>query len=419
MSEPDRTLVELPSPRLSWPRRLFWLGLLAAGAALAWWFLLRPPPQPPATPSAWRGPVPVRVEPARTEDFTVQARAVGTVTPYNTVTVRSRVDGQLARVLVREGQQVTRGQLLAEIDPEPLRVALAQARGQQQQNLAQLRNAESELSRYEGLFQRDAVARQVLDRQAALVQQLRGTIQSDEAQVDNARLQLSYTRIVAPIAGRIGLRRVDAGNLLSANDANGLFTLTQTQPVSVVFSVPEPQVADVRAAHAGKNPPQAEAWDRDNRTRLAAGRLDTLDNQIDAATGTLRLKARFDNADDALFPNQFVNVRLALRQLSGAVTIPTDAVQHGSRGSYVYVVADNKAQVRDLSLGPASGGRTVVLKGLASGEPVVLEGLDRLEDGRAVNVVKAAELPASSPLAREPDQAPPAAASMPAATPAR
>ncbi|MGQ3076318.1 MAG: efflux RND transporter periplasmic adaptor subunit, partial [Ferrovibrionaceae bacterium] len=179
----------------------------------------------------------------------MQARAVGTVAPYNTVTVRSRVDGQLARVLVREGQKVVRGQLLAEIDPEPLRVALAQAQGQQQQNLAQLRNAESELARYEGLFKRDAVARQVLDRQAALVQQLRGTLKSDEAQVDNAKLQLSYTRIVAPIAGRIGLRRVDAGNLLSANDANGLFTLTQTQPVSVVFSVPEPQVAEVRAAH--------------------------------------------------------------------------------------------------------------------------------------------------------------------------
>ena len=205
---------------------------------------------------------------------------------------------------------------------------------------------------------------------------------------------------------------MDAGNLVTANDTNGLFTLTQTQPVAVLFNVPEPQVAEVRAAHDGKNPPPAEAWDRDNRTRLALGRLDTLDNQIDAATGTLRLKARFENADDALFPNQFVNVRLALRQLPGAVTIPTDAVQHGSRGSYVYVIAENKAQVRDLTLGPASGGRTVVLKGLVSGEPVVLEGLDRLENGRAVNVVQAAALPAGSPLAPEPDQ--PAAPATPA-----
>lgn len=402
MPESDRTTA-LPSHR-SWARGLLWLGLLLAAGAVAWWFLLRPPQTPPPAPSQWRGPVAVRVEPARTEDFTVQARAVGTVAPYNTVVVRSRVAGQLARVLVREGQRVARGQLLAEIDPEPLRVALAQAQGQQQQNLAQLRNAESELARYEQLFTRDAIARQQRDRQAALVQQLRGTLKADQAQVDNARLQLSYTRIEAPIAGRVGLRRVDAGNLIAANDATGLFTLTQTQPVAVLFSVPEPQVADVRAAHADKTPPVVEAWDRDNRQRLAVGRLDTLDNQIDAATATLRLKARFENADDALFPNQFVNVRLALRQLPGAVTIPTDAVQHGSRGSYVYVIADDKARVRDLVLGPASGGRTVVMKGLADGEPVVLEGLDRLEDGRAVKVVQATGLPANSPLA--PDAAP-------------
>ncbi len=385
-----------PSARSPWPRRVFWLCLLLGAGFAAWWFLLRPPPPPPSTPGPWSIPIPVRVETARTEDFTVQARAVGTVTPYNTVTVRSRVAGQLARVLVREGQKVTKGQLLAEIDPEPLRVALAQAQGQQQQNQAQLRNAESELARYDMLFKRDAVARQVLDRQAALVQQLRGTLKSDEAQVDNARLQLSYTRIVAPIAGRVGLRRVDAGNLIAANDANGLFTLTQTQPVSVAFSVPEPQVADVRAAHDGNNPPRAEAWDRDNRTRLAVGRLDTLDNQIDAATATLRLKARFDNADDELFPNQFVNVRLALRTLPGVVTIPTDAVQHGSRGSYVYVITDGKAWVRDLTLGPASGGRTVVLQGLKDGEPVVLEGLDRLENGRAANIVQQQAVPAAS-----------------------
>lgn len=403
MPDPDRSPAS--SSHRPWARGLLWLGLLLIVGVAAWWFLLRPPQTPPPMPNQWRGPVAVRVEAARTEDFTVQARAVGTVAPYNTVVVRSRVAGQLARVLVREGQRVTRGQLLAEIDPEPLRVALAQAQGQQQQNLAQLRNAESELARYEQLFTRDAIARQQLDRQAALVQQLRGTLKADQAQVDNAKLQLSYTRIEAPIAGRVGLRRVDAGNLIGANDAEGLFTLTQTQPVAVLFSVPEPQVADVRAAHAEKTPPVVEAWDRDNRTRLATGRLDTLDNQIDAATATLRLKARFENADDALFPNQFVNVRLALRELPGAVTIPTDAVQHGSRGSYVYVIADNKARVRDLVLGPASGGRTVVLKGLAAGEPVVLEGLDRLEDGRAVNVVQATELPANSPLA--PDAAAP------------
>ena len=207
------------------------LALLLLLAAAAWFFLLKPPAEPPPGLSPWRGPVPVRVERARTEDFGVQARAIGTVVPTSTVVVRSRVDGQLARVRVREGQQVTRGQLLAEIDPEPLRVALAQAQGQQQQNLAQLRNAESELARYQQLFQRDAIARQQLERQGALVQQLRGTLQSDQAQTDNARLQLSYTRITAPISGRVGLRRVDEGNLITANAPDGLFTLTQTQPV--------------------------------------------------------------------------------------------------------------------------------------------------------------------------------------------
>lgn len=402
-----------PSPR-PWPRRILWLATLVVLAALGWYLFQRATHKAePPRPGPWGGPVPVRVESARSEDFTVQARAIGTVTPFNTVTVRSRVDGQLARVLVQEGQQVAKGQLLAEIDPQPLRVALAQAQGQQQQNQAQLQNAQSELARYQQLFKQDAIARQQLDRQAALVQQLRGTLQADQAQVDNASLQLSYTRILAPIAGRVGLRRVDAGNLLTANDANGLFTLLQTQPVSVVFNVPEPQVAAVRAAHSGRSAAVAEAWDRDGRTRLALGRLDTLDNQIDIGTGTLRLKARFENADDALFPNQFVNVRLSLQRLPGAITIPSDAVQHGSRGSYVYVVHEAKAKLRVLTLGPASGGRTVVSAGLAAGEAVVLEGLDRLEDGKAVVLVDTPPLPTGSPLAAA--EGPAEAASAPGA----
>src|SRR5690606_19869138 len=208
----------------------------------------------------------------------------------------------------------------------------------------------TELARYQQLFKQDAIARQQLDRQVALVEQLRGTLQSDRAQVDSAKLQLSYTRIEAPISGRVGLRRVDAGNLIAANDANGLFTLLQTRPIAVLFNVPEQQIAPVRAAHAATTQPVTEAWDRNVSKLLAQGRLETMDNQIDVATGTLRLKARFDNADDSLFPNQFINVRLALQKLPDVVTIPQDAVQYGSRGSYVYVIKDGKATVRMLKL---------------------------------------------------------------------
>lgn len=391
MPRPDDTLSSTPPGRPFWKHPLAWLPVLAALGLAAWYLLAggaREAAAPP--PNPWTGSVPVRVEVTRQEDFVVQARAVGTVTPMNSVTARSRVSGQLVKLLVREGEQVRRGQALAEIDPAPYRVKLAQAQGQQQQNLAQLKNAESELARYRQLFQQDALARQQLDRQEALVQQLRGTLQADQAQVDEARLQLSYTRIESPIDGRVGMRRVDAGNLVSDGDANGLFTIVQTHPVSVTFSIPEPQVAAVRAAFAGAERPAVQAWDRDDAQPLASGRLDTLDNQIDIATGTLRVKARFDNADDALFPNQFVNVRLDLQRLPGALTIPAEAVQHGSRGPYVYVIADDKAQVRMIEPGPTANGRAVVARGLAAGEPVVLEGLDRLEDGRAVNVIDAA-----------------------------
>ena len=385
------------APAASPGRALLWLLLLALIIGGLWYFLFRsgePAGPPPSNP--WAGPVPVTVEPVAQRDFVVLAQAIGTVTPMKSVTVRSRVAGQLARVLVREGEQVEQGQLLAEIDPAPYRVRLAQAQGQQQQNQAQLRVAESELNRYRGLFKQDAVARQQLDRQEALVQQLRGTLQSDQAQVDDAKLQLSYTRIEAPIAGRVGMRRVDEGNLIAENDTTGLFTLLQIRPVTALFSVPEAQVAAVRAAHASATPPTVEAWDRDGRTLLARGQLDTVDNQIDIATGTLRLKARFDNSDDALFPNQFVNIRLDLQTLADALVIPAESVQHGSAGSYVYAIGEGKAHVRQIRLGPISDGRAVVLDGLKAGESVVLEGLDRLTDGRPVSVLEAS---AAKPVA--------------------
>jgi multidrug efflux system membrane fusion protein len=366
--------------------RLAWITLAVVVAGALYFFVWRGQAAPVQNVNPWAGPVPVRVVAAEQADMDLWVKAVGTVTPYNTVTVRPRVAGQLVRVHFKEGQQVQAGQLLAEIDPEPLRVKLAQAQGQQAQNLAQLKNAETELATYEGLFQKDSIARQQVDRQRALVNQLRGTRQSDQAQVDEAQLQLSYTRIVAPIAGRIGLRQLDAGNLVAADTGNGqaLTTITQTRPINVSFNLPDAQVASVREAHAAGTPLVVEVWDRGEARKLATGLLDTLDNQIDTPTGTLKLKARFDNADDGLFPNQFVNVRLQVRQLTRVVTIMADAVQHGSKGDYVYVIQDGKAQVRPVTLGPVSGERVAVSLGLAPGDKVVLEGLDRLKDGKPV-----------------------------------
>lgn len=410
-SSADRPAPERPvSGRPSSGRRvsaILFLVTLAVAGALAWHYLLRTPevtqPGPMSrggSANPWAAPVPVRVVPAAVEDLAVEVKAIGTVAPMNTVVVRSRVDGLLHSVLFQEGEQVEAGEVLAEIDPEPFRVALAQAEGTLQQNLAQLKNAESDLAIYKRLFQQDSIARQQLDAQEALVNQLRGTLMTNRAQVDNAKLQLSYTKITAPIGGRLGLRRIDAGNLIASGDTEGLVTITQTQPIAVQFTVPEVQLADVRAAHRAGRLLAVEAWDRSERKMLAEGVLTTLDNQIDIATGTLRLKAQFENEDDALFPNQFVNVRLRVRTLEGAVTIPEDAVQYGAQGTYVYMIVDGKATVRPVSLGPTSGGRIAVTEGLAKGNEVVLEGLDRLREGREVTIVKeggSQKIPAQRP----------------------
>lgn len=371
-----------------------------------WYLIARDDPRRPRDSgfNPWQQPVPVRTVPAEREDLALQVRSIGSVTPFNTVVVRSRVDGTLLKLHFAEGQLVKEGQLLAEIDPEPYRIRLAQAEGAQQQNVAQLRNAEMELAQYNRLIEAGTIPRQTLDRQQALVNQLRGTQKSDQAQVDQARLQLSYTRILSPIAGRAGLRRVDPGNLVSANDANGLVTITQTRPISVLLTIPETDLANVRKGLAERGVLPVQAWDRENRQRIATGELRTLDNQIDAATGTLKLKAEFPNADDALFPNQFVNVVVEVGRMAGATTIPADAIQHGSRGTYVYVIDGTKARLRDVRIGPTVEGRAAVLDGLAVGEPVVLEGLDRLREDSDVRIVGDAAgaesaAPAATPVA--------------------
>ena len=346
----------------------------------------RPPPQNP-----WMGPTPVHLVTVTKNNLKVHINAIGSAVPLNTVTVRSRVSGTLMNLGFQEGQLVKEGDVLAEIDPVPYRIKLAQAEGTLQQTRAQLKNAEEDLTLYERLLTQKSIAKQQFDKQQALVEQLRGTLKTHSAQVDDARLQLSYTRITAPISGRTGLRRVDVGNLVNTGDSNGLVTITQTQPIAIVFTIPENQLTAVRKAYAdaqtAKGSLAVEAWDRSEQNLLATGKLTTLDNQIDTATGTLKLKAEFDNRDDSLFPNQFINARLHLQTLNDAVTIPIDAVQYGSKGTYVYVVEESKAKMHRITLGALEADRTAVIEGLKEGEQVVLEGIDRLWDGKDVKVM--------------------------------
>lgn len=377
------------------PRRWFLYGVVALIFGIGvWYFGFRS--QPSAAnrggfSSFRRGStmaVPVRAVPVQRKDLSVHLRAIGTVVPLNTVTIRSRVEGQLLRVAFEEGKHVEKGQLLAEIDPAPYQIQLAEAEAQLRQDEAQLKTVMSDLERLKPLQSQALVTQQQLETQQALVAQRQAVVAASQAQVEDARRQLAYTKIEAPIAGRLGLRHVDAGNLVRPGDANGLVTLTQTRPIAIMFTVPEMDLQKVLGPiRAGEKLP-VEAWDRGEQTLLASGSLETIDNQIDLATGTLRLKAEFPNADDKLFPNQFVNVRLRVQTLKDAVVVPTAAVQFGSRGTYVYIVNEqSQAAVRDIVLGPSDGDVQSIAKGLQAGDRVILEGLDRLREGRTVTLV--------------------------------
>ncbi len=338
--------------------------------------------------SQWSKPVPVRVVPVQRSNLNVEIKAIGTVVPVNTVNVQSQVSGVLQQVYFKEGQWVKKGQLLAQIDPAPFTVALAQAEGTRQQNLAQLNNAETELARYQLLFKQDSIAKQQVEQQQALVNQLKGQIQSNRAQVEAAKLQLSYTKIYSPIEGRVGFKQKDAGNLIQANESTGLVTITQVNPIYVQFAVAENHLTGLRETLKSGHQIQVSAWDKAEQKQLAVGHVQALDNQIDVSTGTLKLKAVFDNHDDSLFPNQFVNVRLSAQTIQNAVSIPSDAVQHGAKGTYVYIInKDLKAEVKILKLGLSSNGQIEILEGLDGTEKVVLEGIDRLSEGKEVQIL--------------------------------
>lgn len=389
--------------RRVWP---WLLGLLVLGAAVGWWVQRGAEAPTSAGPQAGgRGDAapgnggrrfggnavqPVSVQAARRQDIRVSVNAIGSISALNTAVVHAQVSGVLQRLNFKEGQQVRAGQWLAQIDPRTFQAALGQAEGALARDKAQLDNARIDLERYRGLLAKDAIPKQQLDTQAALVRQLEGTVQADQGAVDSARVQLSYTRVTAPISGRVGLKQADLGNVVQPGDANGIVTITQTQPISLVFAVPAMHVPTITAQLRAGTPLPVEAWDRTSKQRLAVGRVATVDNAIDPGTDTLKIKAEFPNRDEALFPNQAVSVTLQLEVLANVVAVPQAAVLRGAQGFYVYVVrADHTVVPRVVTPGAVDDGWMAVGDALQPGETVVIDGTDRLRAGAKVEVIAA------------------------------
>ena len=381
------------------------VGALAVGGYYYWQW--RMAPSPTAAAGATKGApggaprvTPVIAAAVTQGDIDLIVNGLGTVTPLRTVTVRTRVDGELMRVLFQEGELVKEGQLLAEIDPRAFHVQLQQAQGQLARDRALLENARLDLERYKTLFQQDSIAKQQVDTQASLVRQYEAAVTMDRSQIESAKLQLAYSKVTAPISGRIGLRLVDPGNIVRSGDQNGLVVITQLQPVAVLFTVPQDLLPSVMKRIQSGEEISVEAWDREQRTKLADGRLASADNQVDPQTGTVKLKAQFENADGGLFPNQFVNARMKLDTLRDVVIVPSAAVQRGAQGMFVYVVKpDNTVELRTVTLGPLDGQRQAINNGLRAGETVVTDGVDRLRPGAQVEV--AAARPEAKPPAEK------------------
>ncbi|MGD1090903.1 MAG: efflux RND transporter periplasmic adaptor subunit [Bryobacteraceae bacterium] len=382
-----------------------WLAILVV-VTIAFYFLLWPritgaKTAAAASKAALKGPapIPVVVATARKGDIGVYYSGLGAVTPLATVTVRTRVDGQLMSVRYREGDTVHKGDLLVEIDDGPYQAALTQAEGQLIRDQALLENARIDLARYEVLFPQQAIPEQTLATQKALVHQDEGIVKLDEGQIESAKVNLAYCKITAPVTGRIGLRLVDPGNIVQAVDTNGLVVITQMDPISVIFTISEDQLQVVLKKMAAGQPLEVDAYDRDLKTKIATGSLTTLDNQIDPTTGTLKLRATFGNTDNSLFPNQFVNARLLVQEKHGVTLVQTAAVQRNSQATYVYLVKpDSTVTVRPITIGTTEGDDSEVTSGVAPGDVVVMTGVDKLQEGSKVQLPSPA--PAATPAVK-------------------
>src|SRR6202167_886407 len=401
-------------------RRLVWIGigLLAVIAAL-WWFT----GQHGKNNARATAPLPVVAAAATTGDIDITYTALGTVTPLASVTVQSQISGYLTAVAFKEGQEVKAGDVLAQIDPRPYQAVLDQAEGQLARDQAQLDGARVDLTRYATLMKQDSIAKQTYDDQAATVRQLEGTVQLDQGTVDTARVNLGYCQITAPVSGRLGLRQVDPGNYVTPSQTNGLVLINQMQPISALFSLPEDDLLPIlKRTHAGATLPAA-AFDRTGVTKLADGNLATVDNTINTTTGTFQLRANFANADEMLYPNQFVNIQLTVDVLKNAIVIPSSAIQRGAPGTFVYLVKpDDTVTVQKVILGQSQGESRAITSGLAAGDLVVTDGADKLKNGAKVSLPTAASPASPTPAPPAPtsdqtraappgDQAPPAPAS--------